>query len=350
MKSKLLPPLWLITCSVLALVCFLAYELKDLMKLLIIGFVVAYTLEPLVFGLEKLGIRRQLGIILITILLILALVAALATAVPVVAEDFNALVSNFPRYIAQAKEKLETFAVDYPRLKLHTAIDKITNMTESLVSQIVPFLTGFITGSYSLGLTLVNLALLPFIVYYLVVDFKNLKSEALNLLPVSKRNKVSFVISEINFYVSSFVRGQIIVCICLFVMYAICLGGMGLELWLLLALISGFGHLVPYMGFVVGISLSSLIALVQYTSLFEVILVWIIYSAVQFVEGSILSPKIIGDKTGLSPLAVILSLVAGGTLFGLLGIVLAIPILTSLKVISKYVHSWLITNIESGEV
>jgi predicted PurR-regulated permease PerM len=151
---------------------------------------------------------------------------------------------------------------------------------------------------------------------------------------------VGEIFKEIDGYVSSFVRGQIIVCAVLFVLYTIGLGILGVDLWLLLAAISGFGNIIPYAGFLVGIVLSSLLTLVTFGDLVHLLWLWGIYAVVQFLEGTFITPRILGESVGLSPLMVILALFAGGQLFGLLGIFLAVPAAAVLKVLGKHSYGW----------
>lgn len=164
------------------------------------------------------------------------------------------------------------------------------------------------------------------------------------LFPRRHRESVANVFKEINVHISAFVRGQLIVACILALLYSIGLALVDLKFWLLLGIISGLGNIIPYVGFAVGITLSSIIALVQYGSVGGVMVVWIVYIVVQALEGMVISPRIIGQNVGISPLAIILGLMAGGQLFGFLGILLAIPVLAGLKVVFINVHRQIIEN------
>jgi predicted PurR-regulated permease PerM len=118
------------------------------------------------------------------------------------------------------------------------------------------------------------------------------------------------------------------------------------ELWFLLALIAGFGNLIPYLGFLTGIVLSSIMALVTFGDTEHLVQVLILFGIVQALEGTLITPRIVGNKVGLSPLAVILAIFAGGKLFGLLGVFLAVPVAAALRVIWRYLHRWLISRAE----
>ena len=179
--------------------------------------------------------------------------------------------------------------------------------------------------------------------FYLAVDLPKLHESVSALVPVTRRKRFQEVFREIDRYVSAFVRGQILVCSVLFVLYAVGLGLVGVDLWLLLAAISGFGNIVPYVGFLTGIVLSSLMALVTFGDFTHVAWVWCVYAVVQALEGMVISPRILGGSVGLSPLVIILALFAGGQLFGLLGIFLAVPAAAALRVIARSSYDWLVS-------
>jgi predicted PurR-regulated permease PerM len=147
---------------------------------------------------------------------------------------------------------------------------------------------------------------------------------------------VELIFREIDGYVSSFVRGQFLVCTVLFALYALGLWIVGVDLWLLLAVITGFGNLVPYVGFLSGIVISSLMALVTFGDMLHVVYVWLVFAIVQALEGTIVTPRILGGSVGLSPLVIILALFAGGQLAGLLGIFLAVPAAAAFRVLVRH--------------
>jgi predicted PurR-regulated permease PerM len=210
-------------------------------------------------------------------------------------------------------------------------------------------ITGILSGfwaalmqGYSLTVFLFNLVLLPFMVYYIAVDFESLHHAFLAIFPGPQRKKIAKLGAQINVLVSAFVRGQLIVCCVLFVLY---FGGMlaiGLEGALMLAVISSFGNLIPYFGFILGISLSLLTALVTFGDVTHLLLVLGLFLTVQAVEGTFITPRIMGEKVGISPLVVILAIFANGKLFGLLGIFLAVPIAAIVKVLGVHLRGWVI--------
>lgn len=352
-RESFLPPLWILSLVAITLFLWVAYQVKELVVLLVLGYFIAYAIDPLLCYLEKKKVSRTVGVFLVFGALF-GLIAVLAiTAIPTVVAEFHKLSGNLNQYIQIGKERLgpllkevEAYIPESLRegRDLNSIISSIPELSNYVSGDTVKGIGGAILSTllrgYSLTLTLVNAALLPFIVFYLAVDLPQIHSFIGALFPVTKRRKVSEVFKEIDGYVSSFVRGQIIVCTVLFVLYTIGLGILGVDLWLLLAAISGFGNIIPYAGFLVGIVLSSLLTLVTFGDFVHLLWLWAIFAVVQFLEGTFITPRILGESVGLSPLMVILALFAGGQLFGLLGIFLAVPAAAVLKVLGKHSYGW----------
>lgn len=125
-------------------------------------------------------------------------------------------------------------------------------------------------------------------------------------------------------------------------MYCIGFGLIGVELWGVLAVIAGFGDMIPYMGLVSGLILTSIMTLVTFGDLTHLLMVWGVFAFVQVLTGMVIAPRVLGNKVGLSPLIIILAIFSGGKLFGLLGIILAVPTAAALRVLLVHVHEWLI--------
>lgn len=352
-KQSLLPPLWVITSTALVGAVWFATQVKELVSLLVIGYFLAYAIDPLIRAGQRRGLSRPMAFAILCVVLLLVLVIFGITAVPAIVEEFRRLVANLQHYIETSREKLgpvvDRFvdATPFGGL-LHQDVDHLFAAAPDLLASIngesVKRVLGAVGGTllqgYSKALTLVNIALLPFIVYYLAIDLPRLHAFFLGLFPLTKRAKVESIVSEIDVYVSSFVRGQAIVCCVLFVLYAFGLWLVGVDLWLLLAAISGFGNIIPYVGFLTGIVLSSVMALVTFGDVSHMVYVWGVYLAVQAIEGTLVTPKILGESVGLSPLVIILALFVGGQLFGLLGIFLAVPAAAALRVLARSSYEW----------
>lgn len=354
-KESFLPPLWILTSLTVVGLVWLAVQLKELVVLLVIGYFVAYAIDPILSKLEKRGVGRGFGFSIVCAVLVGLLVLLGVTAIPTLIEEFHKLTANLSHYLEIGKERLGPYwekvvgMLPIPSEEEQDLSDAIARLPQMLsevngeaVKRVLAAIGGTLMQGYNRALALVNIALLPFIVYYLAMDLPRIHSFVEGLVPLTKRSKFVAIFKEIDTYVSAFVRGQAIVCSILFVLYAIGLGLVGVDLWLLLAAISGFGNIIPYVGFLAGIVLSSLMALVTFGDIAHLLWVWAVYAVVQALEGTFITPRIMGESVGLSPLIIILALFAGGQLFGLLGIFLAVPAAATLRVLARSSYQWVI--------
>jgi len=351
-NESILPPKWVLVSVLFIGVIWIALELKEIVTLIIVGYCLAYLLNPVVTYLEKNRIPRSLGTILTFVILIVSTVILFSTAVPTLVNDYDELTKKFPDYAHKIASYVNPLIIKVKELLPIpadlTEIDSISGMFSlidmSWVNKILSGAFGALLKGYSITLTILNLILLPFITFYLTVDFPKMHREALDLVGPRNKEKVSQIVGEIDFYVSSFVRGQLLVGLILAVLYSIGLGLIGIELWFLLALISGFGNIVPYLGFLLGIVGSSIMALLTFGEFLPILYVIGVFVIVQSLEGMLITPKVIGDKVGISPLVVILAILAAGKLFGFLGIFLAVPGTAILKVLAKHLHEWILVS------
>lgn len=348
-SSSSLPPLWALVGVLLLLGGWLLLQLKEMIVLLVVGYAIAYVMRPALLFLEKKGVGRAVGCIALFVVTAALLLVLAVTILPTILSELTQLANRLPELIPVAKERLVTHYQrlhDYIPRAYHRQLD---DATSSIVPSFGPqaikgILGGMATAllsGYSLTLTLVNIALLPFIVYYLAVDFEGMHSRALELFPKQFRKSIRDMASEVDVLMSAFVRGQFVVGFLLTILFMVALGIIGIELWFAIALISGFGNLVPYLGSLIGILLASLMALVTFGDLQHLLFVWAAFGLIQFIEGSFITPQVVGDKVGLSPLAVILAIFAFGKLLGLLGVFLAVPFAAIFRVTTRQGHRWL---------
>lgn len=352
-RESFLPPRWILTVAVIAISVWLIVRLKELVVLLVIGYFLAYAIDPLVRWLEKRRVSRTVGFGLVGVTFLGLLVLGGATVLPTIVEEFTKLSENFNAYLQTSKEKIGPF-LERMRAYLPDAVQKnidfedingsIVSLASTIsgdtVKKIGRAVVQTLMSGYSQALTLLNILLLPFIVFYISVDLPRIHSFFRDIFPMTKRSKVDEICREVDGYVSSFVRGQVIVCTVLFVLYAIGLWLVGVDLWFLLAAIAGFGNMVPYVGTAIGIFLSSIMAVVTFGDISHVGWILAVFACVQFLEGMVITPRIMGESIGLSPLVIMLSLFAGGQIFGLLGVFLAIPAAATLRVLIRHSFRW----------
>ncbi len=348
-KENILPPLWILVLLVTALIFWLVSELREIVFLVVISFIVAYLIEPILIRLEENKISRPIGFFIIVGVTLILFALLFVTVFPVLQKEFWQLMDNFPHYLEVARLRidplyqkiLEKFGADIQ----NKATESLPNLAKDILPEIFSRVQSTILQGYSITLALVNLALLPFMIFYISMNFKDYPVLFYKIFPQKQRKTVQAIVGEIDTFVSGFIRGQILICFCLFILYAVGLGFVGVDLWFLLAVIAGFGNLIPYLGSVVGIILASLMALITFGDTHHLFYVWGVFAGVQFLEGIFITPKIIGEKTGLSPVTVIIAIFAGGKLFGLLGIFLAVPGAAIVRVLFRYFHGWLLSKV-----
>ncbi|RMD84210.1 MAG: AI-2E family transporter [Candidatus Dadabacteria bacterium] len=343
-RDSWLPPKWVLTLLLAAAFFWVVSELKEIVVLLVVGYCVAYLIDPILDKFESKGISRSLGIIIMLVVVLLVVGILAVTALPTLVKEYKVLVRVVPEYYGRLKGHLLPYLGQLGEYLPH-GVDSgeiaqlLPDVNPAVIGGVVAKVSSALGSGYSTALALFDLVLLPFIVFYLAIDIDRFHKALLGLFPVDLRDKVAKLFCEIDRYVSAFVRGQLMVGFVLFLLYAIGLGIVGIELWFLLALISGFGNIVPYLGFLVGVVFSSIMALFTYGDFTHVLYVWVVFAIVQALEGTVITPKIIGDKIGLSPLLVILAIFAGGKLFGFLGIFLAVPCAAILRVLVMYPYN-----------
>jgi predicted PurR-regulated permease PerM len=198
-----------------------------------------------------------------------------------------------------------------------------------------------ISISYSGGVIvawLMNMLLIPVATFYLLRDWDILVTRIYNLLPRRIAPTTAKLAGEVDTVLSAFLRGQLYVMLSLACIYSVGLWVVGLDLALLIGLFAGLVSFIPYLGAIVGIVSACIAALVQYQELAQLVPVAVVFLIGQVLEGTVLTPKLVGDKIGLHPVAVIFSVMAGGQLFGFLGILLALPIASIVMVLLRHVH------------
>jgi predicted PurR-regulated permease PerM len=185
---------------------------------------------------------------------------------------------------------------------------------------------------------LLNLFLIPVVTFYLLRDWDILVAKIYDLLPRRVVPVAAKLAGEVNTVLSAFLRGQFYVMLALGLVYTVGLWIVGLDVALLIGMLAGLISFVPYLGAIVGITSACIAALSQFHELTPMIWVAVVFLVGQTLEGTVLTPKLVGGKIGLHPVAVIFSVMTGGQLFGFLGILLALPVASIIMVFLRHIH------------
>ncbi|MFE4710999.1 MULTISPECIES: AI-2E family transporter [Paenibacillus] len=317
---------------------------------LLLSGVAYYLLNPLVDLLEKRSnIKRAYGIVILYLLIVGIITLILLTVIPILRSQLLGLIDNFPRYSQQIQDEFMnlTGSEFFGQMQQSIGLD-FTDITRKATSWATSFLNNALTGvgSFVGALTEVVLAVVttPFILFYLLRDGKKLPDYILKFIPFRLRPQTKEVMSEMNGKVASYIRGQIIVSCCIGALLYIGYLIIGLDYSLVLAIAAACTAVVPYLGPAIAITPALIVALV--TSPFMLLKMVIVWTAVQLIEGKFISPQIMGKTLKIHPITIIFVILFAGKMFGIVGIILAVPGYAVLKVVFTHLFEWF--QIESG--
>jgi predicted PurR-regulated permease PerM len=316
---------------------YLLYIVREVLAPFVWAAFLAYLLIRPVRYLEERGLSRARAILLVYFTVGGTLILVLALLIPAVLRELDTLADSIPRYIGFYQNWLQKVQYGYQCSILPDAVRQAVNQalvrTEAkAVEAIGDFLEGLIRG-YS---TLAIMILAPILSFYFLKDVELIKRRFSAVLPAQWRGDVLAVLTEIDEVLIGFIRGNVVVCLIVGSLTAGILSILGVKFALLLGLIAAVAELVPYFGsFIaalpaIGVAMLDSPRLALYTTLSLFV--------VQQLEGSVIAPKIIGDKVGLHPLIVIFSLFAAGKLWGIVGLLIAVPVAAIIKVILNYIY------------
>jgi predicted PurR-regulated permease PerM len=300
----------------------------------------AYLGDPLVDRLQRLKLSRTAAVAVVFIVLTAATLPVLALLLPMLFEQVRVFIGNVPDYLYWIQERgLPAIGIRLP--------DEMQLDAENLkrvVAENLPEAGGFArevfgTLSRSGGAFLAFIAgmlLVPVVTFYLLRDWDRLVHWVDDAVPARSRETVRRLAREADSVLAGFLRGQLLVMTGLAIVYSIGLWLMGLNLALLIGIGAGLVSFVPYLGFVVGILAAGIAALVQMDGLLPLVYVALVFTVGQLIEGALLTPWLVGDRIRMHPVAVIFAVMAGGQLFGFVGILLALPVTAVLAVLVRY--------------
>jgi predicted PurR-regulated permease PerM len=318
--------------GIAALFVLALWALGPVLTPFVVAAVLAYALTPLVDRLDALAggrMPRVLAVILVELIFILAVLCLFLLIVPVLAKEIPLMRQQMPVLLDRLHETLSPWLAQFG---IQVSLD-----FASLREQIVGYLNenwgesfGSLWSSLKLGgsmaLALIgNAVLIPVALFYLLLDWKNVVARVLELVPPRTRPAVDAFTSEADQVLGQYLRGQLLVMVSMAVFYAVGLMLFGLDLALPIGFFTGIAMFVPYIGFGIGLILAVLAGLLQFASVKALVMVGVVYGIGQVFESLYLTPRLVGERIGLHPLAVIFALLAFGQLFGFVGVLVALP-------------------------
>jgi predicted PurR-regulated permease PerM len=335
------PRLWAWLAIALA-IGGLLYALSPILAPFLAGAMLAYVLNPLVGRLTGRYLPRIAAVVLV-LLSALALVVALALViVPLFVKELRLMSEQLPAFLAWVNQQFapwlrEKFAVDF-----QLDIDSLRQLAGGILANHQDLVTGLLgslrIGGLALLAFVVNLLLVPVVLFFLLRDWNALVARVDAMIPRHLHQRARSILAEIDAVLAEFLRGQVVVMLVMSVYYSAALSVAGLEFALPVGVITGLLVIVPYVGAFTGILLGIIAATMQFGTFAGVAWVALAFAIGQALEGTVVTPLLVGKRIGLHPVAVIFALLAFGQIFGFFGVLLALPASAALLVALRHVQ------------
>ena len=321
----------------------LLYILQPVLTPFVVGIGIAYLADPFVDRLEARGWPRSMATVMVFLVLIFLLIGLFLGIYPLLIKQIQTLVQMLPSIEIWFNATLlpwlqSSLGLDVKSMKLDLVTEGLAaewKQTGGVISRVAKYATESSMGLIS---TLGSVAMVPVVAFYMLRDFDLVTERIKMLLPLSIQPQVNAWAIESNNVLAAFMRGQLLVMLSLGAIYALGLHLVGLNYALLIGVLAGLASVVPYLGFVVGIAAALTISLFQFDNYLPLVMVLVVFSVGQIVESFVLTPLLVGDRIGLHPVAVIFAILAGGQLFGFMGVLLALPIAAVIMVLLRHLH------------
>lgn len=343
---------WFRLIAGLVLLAGLVYVLRALGGALTpfgIAFALAYFLNPPVNAMERAfrsrGFTKQpraLAVGILTTVVLAVAIAAVVIVVPVITGQISETVRKLPQYFETLRAKIEPLYqrlnVQYPE-QTAEARDRLMETLKGHVPEILAPVAAVLTLAFSsvLGfvLTVLNFVVVPVFAVYLLFDMNQIVAGLKDLVPHRLRPYLYSRFAEVDTLLSAFVRGQITVALILGAFYSVTLTLCGVPMGLVVGFFIGLLNLIPFMSYVIGLPIALILSWIDDGDLTRLLVVAAVFTFGQFVEGNFISPRIVGESLGLHAVVIMLAVLAGGTLLGFLGMLIAVPTTAALSVFWK---------------
>ncbi|WP_249977542.1 AI-2E family transporter [Vreelandella olivaria] len=319
----------------------IVYLLDAMLMPFIAGMILAYLADPLANKFQQWGMKRPLAVSSVFLVMLLMLVLCLLIFIPLIVQQIKQLGEAVPSVFDWVENVLAPQVLEWTGYDLRT---ELGNVQETLAENwrdaggyLAQALGQIGRSGMAFATWATYVALIPVVTFYLLLDWNRLLASIIDLIPRQWVDDTSRLAKRCDEVLSAFLRGQLLVMLCLGIIYALGLTVMGLNFGLLIGVVSGLVSIVPFLGFIVGLGVALIVALFQFDTWWALLGVLAVFSIGQVAESVVLQPKLLGDKIGLHPVAVIFAVLAGGNLFGLTGVLLALPAAAVIMVLLREV-------------
>ncbi|HFI0048524.1 TPA: AI-2E family transporter [Streptococcus suis] len=337
----------LLTIFVFTKVSFLLKPIGSFIEIILLPMLLTgllyYLLNPIVDWLEKYKISRTAAISVLFVLIGLLLVWGLAVAIPSIQEQVTSFAQNLPSNIQKIESHVTTLLENEQFEQFRpTALEMLNKVNDQIISYAQKFSSSAVNWASSLISTasqiIVAILIMPFILFYLLRDGQQLNAHVTQYLPTKWRSSVSKVLTDVNAQLSNYVRGQVTVAIIVALMFSVMFSLIGLSYPVTLGVMAGFLNLIPYLGSFLAMIPAVILGLIAGPVM--LIKVLIVFMIEQTIEGRFVTPLIIGSSLSIHPITILFVLLTAGQMYGVLGVLLGIPIYASIKVVVKAIFAW----------
>lgn len=324
------------------------FLIRSILLPFVVGMLAAYLLDPAADRLEKRKLSRGMATFVITSIFFVVLILFFILVPPVIFDQLSGLLGSLPEYIHAFHEKYDTKLAQWLGMLPAAEVEGIRQAASESSDKLVGLVGGLASGVFQSGLVLANLFALmlitPVVTFYLLRDWDELVAHFDNLLPRAHAHTIREQLQKIDHTLAGFLRGQLNVCLILAIFYAVGLSLTGLKFGIVIGFLGGFLVIIPYVGALFTTVLGIGVAIFQFglsAPLAGVVAVFVIG---QVLESYFLTPKLVGEKVGLHPVWIIFGMLAGGALFGFVGVLIAVPLTAVIGVLirfatDRYLHS-----------
>ena len=320
----------------LAILIILIGYLFEILIPFFFGMLVAYLLDPLVDYLEKNKIKRGIATTIILFLFFLIILILFFLIFPILSIQLKNFLIEFPTVINTLNQKIN-FIIEYLQKKasLQSNSDILNNILPNFSNLITGFLRNIVSSSLAVFNIITIILVTPIVSWYFLKDWDDIIINFNSLLSSKHKKTVIKYAKEMDLIFSAYLRGQILVSLFLTLFYFSTFYIIGLNYSLFVGIFAGFFSFIPLIGIIVSFFITALLAYLQFLDTLTIFYILLIFFAAQLLESNFLTPKLVGKKLGLHPLAVLFSIFVFGALFGIIGIIFATPLMATIVFIFK---------------
>jgi predicted PurR-regulated permease PerM len=343
------PLVWISISFTLLLV--ITWSFSKVLSPFIFAIILAYLLDPLVDSLEKVGLPRVLSSILVMGIAVCFILLSILLVLPNIFEQMQALLIAIPEIYNYLILRIELILPQSSH-KSMIVEDGLVALKTALRDNGIGLLSGFASYAAAVFDFLILFLIIPIITFYLLMDWNRITSKIDSYLPQVHLNEIRHIMSEIDGMLAGFLRGQLIVCSTLAMFYSISLFALDLKYSLLIGVFAGLISFIPFLGALVGATLGLIIASYQFWGAPELIgIVAIVFVSGQVLESHFLTPKLVGGAVKLHPVLLMFSVSIGGSIAGLSGVMLAVPIAAIFGVLVRhFLQRYLASSFFKGDI